>query len=213
MATQERYFNPYATTMDEIYTPAKQAQPERSLDELMSELRSFKLTQEYAEFASRFHTLKTEVAEHLATVRSGKTEQLADAHDAAILAARKAKQALGLANQETFKAHQEHAKAQNAHSNADGRVHDLAAAFEKEDSLTRAEKQAWQEKIAAAQAKAGEAYTRLDAAQNAYNACVQHERQLTLAHNEAVRVVTDLAKQIGSLAGTRKSTSGLHTNF
>jgi hypothetical protein len=50
-------------------------------------------------------------------------------------------------------------------------------------------------------------------AHDAYNSLVQHERQLTLAHNEAVSVVNDLARQIGSLAGTRKSTSGLHTNF
>lgn len=79
--------------------------------------------------------------------------------------------------------------------------------------MTRAERQAWQDKIATAQAKTGEANDRLNEAQNAYNALVQHERQLTLAHNEAVSVVNDLARQIGSLAGTRKSTSGLHTNF
>jgi hypothetical protein len=83
-------------------------------------------------------------------------------------------------------------------------VKDAVAAFDKEEGLTRSEKRAWEEKISAAQAKATDAYLRLNAAMNAYNTCVQRERELTLTHNEAVGIVNDLAREIGRLAGTRK---------
>jgi hypothetical protein len=127
MTVKERYFNPFATTMDEVYSAPKPVQPERTLDEMIVELGGFKLTPEFGAFAARYHDLKTEVAEHLALTRSGKLEQLEDKHDAAILAVRQAKQALGLAAQERFKAEQEHLRLSNAYSNAVGRVNDLAA--------------------------------------------------------------------------------------
>lgn len=50
--------------------------PEKNLDALVSELFTFKpLTQESAELMARFHTRKSEVAEHLADVRAAKIER------------------------------------------------------------------------------------------------------------------------------------------
>jgi hypothetical protein len=103
MATQEKYFNPFATNMDDSYTQPKLHAPEKTLDALVSELFRFKpLTQESAELMARFHTLKSELAEHLADVRAAKIEQLEEKRDEAIKLERHAKKKLAQSEQEAF---------------------------------------------------------------------------------------------------------------
>jgi hypothetical protein len=209
MPTKERYFNPYATNLDEMYTEPKPAAPEKTLDALIGELAGYKLSQESAQLIAQFHQFKSEVAEHLATVRGGKIEELEVKQEELILNARKLEKVFKSAKQETFAALQEHARLEGVSATAAKRLEGLHDEFDKQTLLTKAEKQEWSEKFQKAKQRAYQ--TLLDASKQheVYNQLVRREADAGKAYIESVDAANGIAKQIARLSGTGKSASGL----
>jgi hypothetical protein len=209
MATKERYFNPYATNLDEMYTEPKPPAPEKTFDALIGELAGYKLSQESAQLIAQFHQFKSEVAEHLATVRGGKIEELEVKQEELILAARKLQKAFKSAKLETFAALQEHARLEGVSATAAKRLEGLHDEFDKQTLLTKSEKQEWSEKLQRAKQRAHQTLLDESKQHEVYNQLVRHEGEAGKTYVEAVDAANDIEKQIARLSGAGKSTSGL----
>jgi hypothetical protein len=217
MATQERYYNPAAKTIDEIYAPKDEdaditstvagrsivlrSRPDKSMDALAAELFQVKLSPESAQLLSRLHSLRAEISEFLDGARSAKVEELEAKHEAAIVAVREAKRKYSAASQQVFRALQEHTRLEGVAQNAGRRLGDVKYEFSQLSTalMTKAEKAAWSEKIATAQRKAEQAMVDESAAQTHYNNLLRQEGEAEIAHNQAVSVATGIANQIERL--------------
>lgn len=219
MPVKERYFNPFAKTIDEMYEPApedktyvnfypfgasdaKRPQPrtQQSFDSIVIELNSFRC-EKSADLRNRLYSLKAEIAEFLADARANKIEALEPALDGAILAVRKAKKKLAEFEQEVFASHREFVRLEGAAENASRRLGDLQYEVSRVNSalLTKAEKAVLQQKVATAQRKAEDATLTASHAQTSHNQLVAKERELLNAHMEAVNAAENINREIDRL--------------
>jgi hypothetical protein len=212
MATKERYFNPYATNLDEMYTEPAPPVPEKSLDTLLAELLALKpLTQDAANLLGTLASLKAELVEHVADAKSVKLEHLETRNEELILNARKLEKVFKSAKQETFTALQEHARLEGVSATAAKRLEGLHDEFDKQTLLTKAEKQEWSEKFQKAKQRAYQTLLDESKQHEVYNSLVRVEAEAGKSYVEAVDAANDIAKQIARLsgAGSKGKQSGL----